>query len=316
MNSRFVIQIPTILALIFYSFFKIFEKQQHLSYFVVLTVVTMSNIWLIKQSWVMQTFSFPYEGLLLYSVFAFFVVRLNFKLAVLYVLISLLAFAILLSSYPIYAELNQTYFGFYCAVNLICLIGLFTIENSFKRAIELTNELEILSQTDQLSGLLNRRAYENEAIKFFSSGEKSEPVSIFLIDIDDFKKFNDMFGHLEGDIIIKKQADILKEVFKRDTDVVGRYGGEEFIVIAPNTSIEEAEKMAVQINNLWQSYNLKNEKYSDVSCSIGLVSLKDNSINCDLKLLILQADKALYRAKNSGKNCYKSTEFPLSNLNS
>lgn len=312
MNSRFVIQIPTILALILFSFINIFKKHQHFSYFVVLIVVAMSNIWLIKQSWVLQAFSFPYEGLLLYSVFTFFVVRLNFKLAVLYVLISFLAFGFLLTWYPIYAELNQIYFGFFCAVNSICLIGLFSIENSIKRAEVLTNKLEVLSQTDQLSGLLNRRAYENDAVKYLSSDESGEPVSVFLIDIDDFKKFNDRFGHLEGDIIIKTQADILKEVFKRDTDIVGRYGGEEFIVIAPNTSINEAEKIAVQINDLWQEYSHKNERHCDISCSIGLVSLKDISNNCDLKSLISQADKALYKAKNSGKNCYKSTEYPIS----
>jgi diguanylate cyclase (GGDEF)-like protein len=307
--SRFYIQIPSMLLLLLYTYLNQFKKYQHASYFVVLTTLSMSNIWLIGQLWTIHLFSFPYEGLLLYSVFAFFVLRLDFKLSVLYVFLSLIAFGALLVLHPIYDEFNTTFFGFFCAVNLICLAGLFSTEKSFKRAEELTSKLELLSQTDQLSGLLNRRAYENKADKFFSSDEKNDPVSIFLIDIDDFKKFNDKYGHLEGDIIIKTQADILKEVFKRDSDVVGRYGGEEFIVIAPNTSINEAEKMATEINGLWQKFNQENTQYNQVSCSVGLVNLKDISTNCDLKSLILQADKALYQAKESGKNCYKSREY-------
>ncbi|XPF95913.1 GGDEF domain-containing protein [Colwellia sp. RE-S-Sl-9] len=311
-TSRFLIQVPTMIALLLSSYFDHFKKHRHKLYFVVLTTLSLSNIWFIKQAWVIDMFSFPYDGLLIYSVFAFFVLRLDFKLSILYVLLCFLALAKLLTLYPIYADLNSIYLGFYSIVSLICLVGLYTTENSFKRAEELTNKLEEQSQTDQLSGLLNRRAYEKEALKCFTSDDKNKPVSIFLIDIDDFKKFNDKFGHLEGDVIIKTQADILKEVFKRDQDIVGRYGGEEFIVIAPNTPITEAEKMAAQVNNLWQKFNQENEKYSDLSCSIGLVNLKDLSINCDLKSFILQADKALYLAKNSGKNCYKSTDYSIS----
>lgn len=310
-TSRFFIQVPVMIALFLSSYLNNFKKQRHIFYFVVLTILTISNIWFIQQAWILGMFSFPYDGLLLYSVFAFFVLRLDFRLSILYVSLSFFTFAYLLTIYPIYAELNPTYLGFYFTVNLICLVGLYTTENSFKRAKELTNTLEEQSQTDQLSGLLNRRAYEKAAIKCFASNEKNKPVSILLIDIDDFKKFNDQFGHLEGDVIIKEQADILKEIFKREFDIVGRYGGEEFIVIAPNTPREEAEKMAVQVNNLWQKFNQENEKYSNISCSIGLVSLNKTSPHYDLKPLILQADQALYQAKKNGKNCYKSAMYKI-----
>lgn len=311
-SQRYVPQVSSMLALLLYSYTPSYIKHKHFSYFIVLIFMSLSNIWFIKQCWLLDKAIFPYEGLLLYSLFAFFVLRLNFKLSLIYVLIASIAFGMLLLAYPIYGKFNQLYFSFFCAVNLICLVGLYTTEYQFKRAERLTNKLDELSQTDQLSGLLNRRAYEKKADRVFMSEESDEPIALYIVDIDDFKKFNDQFGHLDGDIIIKEQATILKSIFKRDSDVVGRYGGEEFIVIAPNTPLNEAERMAGLINELWQQYNIKNSQFTDVSCSIGLVGVANGSMNYDLKSLIAEADKALYLAKSHGKNCFESVDYPAS----
>ena len=158
-------------------------------------------------------------------------------------------------------------------------------------------EFEQLSVTDALTGLLNRRYLEerlSEEIK--RSNRYGYPMSFMMIDVDDFKSFNDNFGHAEGDKALKMVGYSLRETL-RSADVAARYGGEEFSILLPQTTPGEAETIAERLRENIASAEFANRQ---ITVSIGIAS-------CCLELnsaqeLIVAADKALYEAKRRGKN--------------
>ncbi|MCX5693000.1 MAG: GGDEF domain-containing protein [Candidatus Omnitrophica bacterium] len=165
------------------------------------------------------------------------------------------------------------------------------IENS-----RLYEQTVVLSNSDSLTSLWNHRYFQyllEEEIKK-SSLAKSR-FTLLMIDIDDFKAFNDAHGHQAGDNIIREISRIFREV-SRKIDVVARYGGEEFGIILPLTKKEEALVLAERIRKAVEiNPNLKN-----ITISIGVASFPENGQKKED--LIAKADKALYEAKRSGKN--------------
>ncbi|MEH6557497.1 MAG: GGDEF domain-containing protein [Oceanicoccus sp.] len=309
LKSRVMFQIPTMLSLLAFTYYKDFEKYQQAAILLAITVVTYANYWLIQQSWLKAEFAFSYEGTLLYTFFAFFVVRLNFRFGIAYVLLSLLGFGVLVASYPIYGAYSSVNFGFVAMAQSICLVGLYTLTNSLKEIDNLAEKLHKLSRIDQLSGLYNRRAYEQDGHMQFEQARRLElPISVFLIDIDNFKDYNDAYGHQKGDDAIRVQAAILKSVFQRPMDVIGRFGGEEFIVIAIDMKHSAAEAMAQKIIDGWSAQHIPHGKGAAgpfLSCSIGIASIVPKK-DITLTKMIGLSDVALYKAKNDGRNRYQT----------
>jgi diguanylate cyclase len=165
-------------------------------------------------------------------------------------------------------------------------------------------ELERLASRDSLTGCLNRRAvYMNLEAAFAESREQGAELCCLMVDIDYFKRINDQFGHMVGDSAIQSVAACLSSAV-RLTDIVGRYGGEEFCLVFPHTTLAEAAEMAERLririeteagNRVRTSFRLT----MTVSCGIASTKLGANS---PLEL-VDQADKALYAAKESGRNC-------------
>jgi len=153
-------------------------------------------------------------------------------------------------------------------------------------------EIENLAIKDKLTSVYNRRFFMDAIQKEII---KEEPISLMLIDIDNFGNYNNTYGHQEGDILLKEIGRILKEN-TRIIDIVGRYGGEEFIILLPNTKSNESIPVAERIRTVIEQHKF-NEK---VTVSIGLVSCIDKRIRAEE--LIRESDKALYEAKNKGKN--------------
>lgn len=165
--------------------------------------------------------------------------------------------------------------------------------------------LEKLSFIDELTELFNRR-YLNEALakEWRCALRTGEMLSVLFIDIDFFKEFNDLYGHLEGDKCLQKIANVLKNSVLRPSDIVARYGGEEFTIILPSTSKNGAVKVAKRIQE--NLFNLEIEhqmskvsKYVTVSIGISAVTAKEIS---DEKKIMQMADFALYQAKSKGRN--------------
>jgi diguanylate cyclase (GGDEF)-like protein/PAS domain S-box-containing protein len=163
---------------------------------------------------------------------------------------------------------------------------------------ELEKRLLEAAMTDHLTGLYNRR-FMDEALKREKAiaDRYGVPLSLILMDLDNFKTINDIYGHDIGDRVLISISNLLKEKLRK-TDVSARWGGEEFLILLRNTNLPQALKVAEKLKNL--ICGLKVPPVEDVSASFGVVEyIKGESIDDILK----RVDLALYRAKAVGKNC-------------
>ncbi len=160
-----------------------------------------------------------------------------------------------------------------------------------------------LSQIDGLTELFNRRYLFHKLNDLFKKYRRhGKHLSILMLDIDDFKLVNDTYGHQVGDIVLKKIAEILKKE-TRKFDIVGRYGGEEFLIVAPGISKDKALKLAERIRKRVKDEEFEADgKKFRVSISIGISELIDDNPR-DVNDLVKIADMRLYKAKLSGKDC-------------
>jgi len=159
-----------------------------------------------------------------------------------------------------------------------------------------------LATTDGLTELYNHRYFQEQLqVQVNHSKRYGTPVSLIIIDIDFFKKFNDMFGHQSGDAVLRQVAFTLKKNV-RLTDIVCRYGGEEMSIILPNTKYEEAVNIAKKLCTIVSSkkFKLTNSRESNVTISLGVASVGDDG-ETPAKV-IESADKRLYNAKENGRN--------------
>ena len=159
-----------------------------------------------------------------------------------------------------------------------------------------------INEIDFTTKLLNKQTTFKQLEEYLKSiNEKPESFTLAMADIDFFKKINDTYGHLAGDEILKKISECLIKNTKGD-DIVGRFGGEEFIILLKNTNLDNSkallEKIRKDIDDLIVKYN--NFIIDNLNISIGAVFNQDN--NTDLNNLIEKADKALYNVKESGRN--------------
>ncbi|WP_433944613.1 diguanylate cyclase domain-containing protein [Paenibacillus sp. SN-8-1] len=177
---------------------------------------------------------------------------------------------------------------------------------SLRSVIDSNQLLHQLSRRDALTGIANRRCYDESLEQAWNqSTAESRPISLILFDIDYFKKFNDIYGHQAGDLCLKQVADILQEQVREcGGGLAARYGGEEFAVLLPGKSIEEACQIAQHFQKALADQHIPHTG-SDISefvtVSIG-VSTRTASAGDNPGDLVIEADKALYRAKESGRN--------------
>ncbi|BBB32095.1 signal transduction protein [Thermotomaculum hydrothermale] len=155
---------------------------------------------------------------------------------------------------------------------------------------------------DRLTNVYNRTYFDELLRKEFVFHKRANlPLSLVFVDLDDFKKINDTFGHMCGDEILKKVAMSLKSNV-RESDYVCRYGGEEFVIILKNTSFEKAMKKAETLRKRIESLELLcNSNSVGVTASFGVSTLEDNNFKSE-KRLLAEADSAMYKAKELGKN--------------
>ena len=165
-------------------------------------------------------------------------------------------------------------------------------------------ELKILSEKDALTGLYNRLAMERKLTQEWNVlRRKNESLSVLMIDIDRFKEYNDHYGHQAGDDCLRRVAIVLSSIAHRASDMVARYGGEEFIVILPGIELEEAHQMALNLRHSIETENIDHatSDLGHLTISIGVACLVPDAART-IHDLILNADEALYRAKEQGRN--------------
>jgi len=176
------------------------------------------------------------------------------------------------------------------------------LEEQLKAAIK---KLEILSNVDGLTNLANRRYFDNTvSLEYTKLAKHKELLSFIMIDIDFFKSLNDYYGHLIGDDCLKQVAKSLAQSVSHPSHLMARYGGEEFICMLPKTNEKDTEILAEKMRSAIESLHICNKgskisKYLTVS--LGIVTMQCSPEE-DVLELIGNADKALYRAKSSGRN--------------
>jgi len=165
--------------------------------------------------------------------------------------------------------------------------------------------LEKLSLMDGLTGLANRRHFDEVFDKEWRRTlRNSDTLSVLLFDIDFFKKYNDYYGHLKGDDVLRHVGKVLRVSISRGGDFVARYGGEEFVAVLPSASVEDALKVARKVREnveLLKIVHQASEVSEYVTVSVGIASVKPEKNMVPVEL-VEKADSALYQAKSQGRN--------------
>jgi len=171
--------------------------------------------------------------------------------------------------------------------------------------LTLTDQLKALAATDGLTGLMNRREFDASLETELRRSERSQlPVSLLLIDVDHFKSFNDLYGHLAGDDCLRAISSCLKQTPRRPGDLAARYGGEEFVIILSDTDQQRAVKVAEDLRRRFVDLSLIHEGNEEgvVTASIGVAAYAADAVGRNADDLLQRADDALYEAKDKGRN--------------
>lgn len=172
--------------------------------------------------------------------------------------------------------------------------------------VRLNKQLESLSFHDALTGAANRRMYDQTMeAEWARAQRKQEPISLVVIDIDQFKEYNDCYGHVMGDECLKTVTDVLGGVSSRSTDLLVRYGGEEFVLLLPSTDRDAAWKLAEQCRAAVERKQIPHAASTTggvVTISAGLTTMVPCA-GSEASSILEVADKMLYLAKQKGRNC-------------
>jgi len=188
-----------------------------------------------------------------------------------------------------------------------------TIDDALKRWRQIQQaranqeELERLANIDSLTGLLNRGAILRKLSEQMKHAKRyREELSLSLLDIDYFKKVNDQYGHLTGDDVLEQVAILMWQNI-RDADIIGRYGGEEFIIILPRTDLSSALNVAERVRKMIEASKMKDSEGNmfGITVSQGISIYKPGE---DEHSLISRADNALYKAKRNGRNRVETSD--------
>lgn len=178
-----------------------------------------------------------------------------------------------------------------------------------ERLTLLSEELRLLSTTDGLTGLANRRHFEN---CFESEWRRAlrtkDSLCLIMIDIDYFKNYNDHYGHQAGDRCLKEVSELLKSFAQRSGELVARYGGEEFVILLPRMTLVAAHRIAENMCRQVEELNIEHAAsiLNKVTVSIGIAATIP-SLEADSDSLLKESDRALYQAKANGRNCVVSS---------
>lgn len=183
-----------------------------------------------------------------------------------------------------------------------------------EKAEQLAQSLLAMSTLDGLTGIPNRRHFDSIIAKEWNRASRtSSPISLIMCDIDNFKSYNDNYGHQKGDNCLIRIALLLQEHARREGDLAARYGGEEFVIILPATSLGNATEIAEQMRLAIEELSIKHRFSTSeniVTASFGVATIVPRP-DQQPRILISRADKALYAAKQQGRNCVVSASPSL-----
>lgn len=179
------------------------------------------------------------------------------------------------------------------------------LQKANRRLSAVNEELERLSETDPLTGLPNRRGLDDVLqVEWRRSRRHGEPLSLLIVDVDEFKRYNDTYGHPQGDACLQRVADTMQQMAQRSGEFLARIGGEEFVLVMPDSGMAEAELQAERLRAAIEALAIPHRLspvLPVVTVSIGIATLSEDA-PATLSELMQQADEALYQAKHLGRN--------------
>jgi len=193
--------------------------------------------------------------------------------------------------------------------NEIWIINFIRDMSVYKKAEDnesiIASQMELYANYDYLTSIYNRRTFLDKLeLEIRKSKNFQVPTSLMMIDIDRFKYINDTYGHLAGDIVLKRVSQILREGI-RTKDILGRYGGDEFVICLPETSFDESVNIAERLRSKIECVTIKQGSFEiNVTASFGIAAY-DCGVNEDADSLISRADRNMYKAKMKRNNVYK-----------
>ncbi len=186
------------------------------------------------------------------------------------------------------------------ATSLLILIMVF-FANAINKKTVVATEMTVVANTDSLTQVANRRSFEQKLLENIGFFEVTGVgFSVIILDIDHFKEINDSYGHNVGDEILKQLAGLINSNI-RSTDTLARWGGEEFVILLPNASLNTAQMLAERFRQRIETYTF--HMVIEVTASFGVSSFAATD---DIVSLVARADQALYQAKEAGRNCVKA----------
>jgi diguanylate cyclase (GGDEF)-like protein len=201
----------------------------------------------------------------------------------------------------------------YIAIGLVGLAGIVVAGTKLNKAYEVIKRQAVI---DALTGIPNRRSFSDHILTELNRSRRGKcPLSVIMGDIDNFKLYNDTYGHGGGDECLRKVAHVINETLNRPGDFCARYGGEEFVIVLPNTNEQGAKFIAEEIRTNVNNLQLPHEKSLPsgfVTISLG-VATTDANVTISHEALTKQADSALYIAKEKGRNrveAYRESSSP------
>ncbi|MGE6792313.1 diguanylate cyclase [Pseudomonas guineae] len=252
-----------------------------------------------------HNFALPYEGIILVTVFFYFLTGLRFTTAVLCGWITFLAYVAVEVGVGFDGELLLSNALFLLLANVIGSVGCYSLEYSTRQNFLAQGLLQDLAENDFLTGLLNRRAFTARAELCWRQAQREKkPLGVVMMDVDFFKRYNDHYGHAAGDEALRQVAQVVGEHARRPLDCAARYGGEEFVGIWYGLSEEQLLAILESIRSGVEALALSHadsEAAKVVTLSIGMAYLSpqpQHSLEDALRL----ADVALYLAKEQGRN--------------
>lgn len=260
--------------------------------------------------------------LVMVEIFGLILLRLQFAYALSCVLVIAVGAvtALLWLPFPGYYQNHFVDLALIVFSGMLCLVANFMMERSARsdylqqrmlvyrqKDLEASNAyLQLLLRTDALTGISNRRYFDERLQEEFRRAERgSYPLALLMIDIDCFKPFNDTYGHQAGDETLSRVAGVLAGFARRPGDVAARYGGEEFALILPGSREQDAKAIADELVGAVHGHAFPHgaSHVADrVTISVGVASVLPGQEECDPVRLIARADQALYQAKTTGRN--------------
>jgi diguanylate cyclase (GGDEF)-like protein len=254
----------------------------------------------------------PYEGILLVALFIYLIACLQWRRALFANLATMFAFVAMEQLYQTDPQARLYQIIFMCAANAVGAYGGYFLEHSARTMFLINNLLNELAELDGLTGLSNRRTLNIHLDRIWKQAIRDkQDVAIAMIDVDHFKKYNDRYGHAQGDAALRAVADVIAHHARRPLDITARYGGEEFAVVWYHPSAGELARMAEVMTKAVQALGMPHadSEFGKLTISVGVALLMPDAGQTSAELL-RGADEALYEAKRQGRNRVVVRQLP------